>query len=161
MHKADGESKSNAATSMPADGALKDLGNRLQALSIKIMEVANARDYDNEIILEYMSEDFRGIMVSSYDAAMSSTSRAGFMDQLRMRVTEQPNYRFEAVSACAEVDEDQTKAVVWLTTRSIGFFVDELRAEGISKMDWRRRNGKWVCVKHTGMNGMGGIPQSI
>ncbi|KAK4954281.1 hypothetical protein LTR10_007711 [Elasticomyces elasticus] len=130
---------------------MHETGRHLQQISVELIQAFNDRDYGNAVLKQYMDPKFK-CSSGSQPAARASSLR-DHIENMRSRAMEEPSHSFEVVSSCVGIDEATLKVAVWLTCRVVGGFSDGIQRDGVSRLDWRKRNGRWMCVKHVGMMG--------
>ncbi|KAK4970711.1 hypothetical protein LTR42_007687 [Elasticomyces elasticus] len=112
---------------------MHETGRHLQQISVELIQAFNDRDYGNAVLKQYMDPKFK-CSSGSQPAARASSLR-DHIENMRSRAMEEPSHSFEVVSSV------------------VGGFSDGIQRDGVSRLDWRKRNGRWMCVKHVGMMG--------
>jgi len=67
-----------------------------------------------------------------------------------------PDYYCEALSISASVNEKNGTATVWCLLRVTGHPCT-LQRENVTVVNFKRKVGRWMAYKQTGMRGFGGL----
>ena len=154
---ADGESSDTATEtppSIPSSGPAT-LAESLESWSTQILEDhCNAKKFNTEST-GFMAPSFR----AKHDGLPTARSRQQHLDNLKRHFSVMPEFHLELLNCSSEVDEQQGLGMVYMFFR-LSKLVGDLQRESIAVLKWERRHGEWLCVKHTGLRGPSGFPDT-
>jgi len=128
--------------------------NHIDARAIMMLERCNNLVGDKGTIA-YVAPSFR----ATHDGLPTATCRRHFIDSLKRHLKTMPDFHLEVLNSSSEVDEERGKGTVFVFFRLTGVG-NHLERESVAVMQWEKRHGEWLCIKHEGMRGPSGFPNS-
>lgn len=110
-------------------------------------DTLNNKDFESSS-LDYLAPD----VVTIHETTPVAHSKDQLVDNLRNMMQSMPEYRAEILSTTAVVNEAKGSATVYLHLFLNGM-PDGIQRESVNVLDWRKRKGEWLLVRHSGMRG--------
>jgi hypothetical protein len=124
--------------------------SHLEALSLRLLNTFNTRDYDNPL-LQHLSEKH----LTKEEGTVVARTRQEFFNSMRDIVTRNPEMRAKVMYIACDVEEELNRATVWVTMETTGYVYDNLSREAIKVLHWRKREDAWECTFHDTIRGSG------
>ena len=129
----------------PIAAHLEDVADRI------VKHIAN-KDFSNPDFEEYLAPDYHAYLPHSQQPY--SRSLKDLLDNYQVHATTFPEYHIEALNLSADVNEKNGTATVWMLLRVTGA-PTSVQRESVTVVYFRRkRGGKWVAFKQTGIRGI-------
>ncbi|KAK5687151.1 hypothetical protein LTS10_001289 [Elasticomyces elasticus] len=132
-------------TSNSSDSAIEDLSRQLAVL-------VHERRYLDPLLLRHIDPN----MTASFEDFPESTTSTEYLGTLAAAAIVNPKYALEVLNTCSAVDRIGGIRTVWVTMITSFLPKDHFRnvhRETVVRLDWRRGERGWVCVRHTGIRG--------
>ena len=122
----------------------------LESLSVEILNVFNLREYDSPV-LQRLTE---GHTIKDGGSLVAST-RDEAIAYVRRRVEENPFACASFGYVSSNVSRNNDRARVWVTHRTTNMPFKDISCEAVKLLTWEVRDGKWMCIEHETIRGLG------
>ena len=120
---------------------------------LKHISVAICNDTLNKKNFESPSLDFLAPdVITIHETTPVAHNKEQLVDNLRSMMQSMPDYRAEILSTTAVVNEAKGTATVYLHLFLNGM-PDGIQRESVNVLEWRRKKGDWLLIRHSGMRG--------
>lgn len=130
----------------PARGETETI---LEQLSKALIEIFCNRDFSNPL-MAHAAPNFQAWLDYNGSQVRSLEEHIAFH---KWMCRTNPGYEYDVLAVLADVDEDKGLASVWATLRVTGHPV-KIQRESVTRLWWRRKEGRWKCYKQFGLRGV-------
>lgn len=128
-------------------------GQYLENLAVQILDInLNQKNNSHPLLIQHMSPSFRG----NHDALPKVNNRNDHQANLKKHLDKQPDFHVKILNHSSDVDESRGRATVYLWYEIHGL-EHGLGREAVAVLNWERKQGNWMIIKHTGMRGPSGF----
>ncbi len=133
------------------DDGLSEIENDLCERTVALLEALNSRDWNSPALDDFDPgvESFCGHSPQQ----QVTRSKDELLQDTKDLIVSNPTYHAAIVDRSAKVNDSTGKGSVWVL-QSVTGLERGLQLEGVAMLDWERRDGKWVVVRHRGYKGV-------
>ena len=124
----------------------------LEDLQVHLANCLNRHEWDHVDLKTYVAVNFQAFMQHMSEPIV--TTRKAFIERYKNLCRTHPEYSYEVEHVNADVDDARGTAIVWYVL-SIWGHPKGVERKSVSVNTWERNKGKWLCVKQTGIRGIG------